>query len=59
VVGGIHEGATLQFRSEFFNAFNHAMFTNPGTTVGTGSFGVISSTTTGPRILQFALKYSF
>ena len=59
VVGGIHEGATLQFRSEFFNAFNHAMFTNPGTAVGTGAFGVISSTTTGPRILQFALKYSF
>jgi hypothetical protein len=59
VVGGVHEGATLQFRSEFFNAFNHAMFSNPGSAVTTGAFGVISSTTVGPRILQFALKYTF
>jgi hypothetical protein len=58
-VPGPHESATLQFRSEFFNAFNHAMFTNPGSAVSTGSFGVISSTTVGPRIMQFALKYTF
>jgi hypothetical protein len=58
-VGGIREDASLQFRTEFFNAFNHADFANPGSAVGTGSFGVISSTTVGPRILQFALKYSF
>ena len=28
-VGGIHEDATLQFRAESFNAFNHAQFNNP------------------------------
>ena len=27
-VGGIHESATLEFRTEFFNAFNHAQFSN-------------------------------
>lgn len=59
VVGGLNENATLQFRSEFFNAFNHADFANPGSAVSTAAFGVISSTTVGPRILQFALKYSF
>lgn len=58
-VGGLREDATLQFRSEFFNAFNHADFANPGSAVNTAAFGVISSTTVGPRILQFALKYSF
>ncbi|HEY7387156.1 MAG TPA: carboxypeptidase-like regulatory domain-containing protein, partial [Bryobacteraceae bacterium] len=29
-VGGIHEEATLQFRAEFFNIFNHPQFSNPG-----------------------------
>jgi hypothetical protein len=58
-IGGIREDGTLEFRTEFFNAFNHPMFTNPGSAVGTGSFGVISSTSVGPRIMQFALKYTF
>jgi Carboxypeptidase regulatory-like domain len=58
-IGGIREDGTLEFRTEFFNAFNHPMFTNPGSAVSTGSFGVISSTSVGPRIMQFALKYTF
>ena len=50
----------LQFRGEFFNIFNHAQFSNPGSNLGAASnFGVISSTTVGPRIVQLALKYSF
>ena len=28
-VGGLREDATLQFRTEFFNAFNHPQFNNP------------------------------
>ena len=60
-VGGLSEGATLQFRTEFFNAFNHAQFNNPAvvdvskpTTVGQ-----ITSTSVNPRLIQFALKYVF
>jgi hypothetical protein len=59
-VGGIREDATLQFRTEFFNAFNHAQFNNPGTVdVSKGPFGQITSTSVNPRLIQFALKYAF
>jgi hypothetical protein len=58
-VGGIHEGATLQFRTEFFNAFNHAQFNTPVTNVAASNFGQITSTSVNPRLIQFALKYAF
>ena len=55
------EGHTLMFRTEFFNAFNTPQFNNPGNTLGTGAFGVISSTRglNPNRQMQFALKYLF
>jgi hypothetical protein len=53
------EGAGIQFRSEFFNAFNHPQFANPDTTFGSPTFGVISSTAVNPRVIQFALKFIF
>ncbi|HUI76800.1 MAG TPA: TonB-dependent receptor [Bryobacteraceae bacterium] len=56
----ITERQTLQLRTEFFNAFNHPQFNNPGTAVSTpATFGVITSTSVNPRLIQFALKYSF
>jgi hypothetical protein len=61
-VGGIREGATLQFRTEFFNAFNHAQFNNPAVVDASKSstnFGTITSTSVNPRLIQFALKYSY
>jgi hypothetical protein len=58
-VGGIREDATLEFRTELFNAFNHAQFSNPNTVVNSGAFGTIGTTSTGPRIMQFGLKYLF
>ena len=58
-VGGIHEDAVLGFRMEFYNALNHAQFANPGTTLGTATFGVITQTSVAPRLIQFALKYLF
>jgi hypothetical protein len=59
-VGGIREDATLQFRTEFFNAFNHTQFSNPAVTdVSKGTFGQITSTSVNPRLIQFALKYLF
>lgn len=54
----IHGGQQLQFRGEFYNAFNHPQFNNPGRTLGVGNFGVIASANPG-RIIQLALKYNF
>jgi carboxypeptidase family protein len=66
-VGGIREDATLTFRTEFFNAFNHAQFNNPGQVsnipgmvdVSKATFGQITSTSVNPRLIQFALRYAF
>jgi hypothetical protein len=58
-VGGIREDAMLAFRMEFYNALNHPQFANPGTTVGTATFGAITQTSVAPRLIQFALKYLF
>ncbi len=53
------EGHQLLFRSEFFNAFNKPQFANPGNALGTGTFGVVTSTSIPSRQIQFALKYLF
>jgi hypothetical protein len=59
-VGGIHEDSNLEFRAEAFNAFNHPQFSNPGTAISSPStFGIITSTSVGPRVFQFALRYVF
>jgi hypothetical protein len=58
----IAERARLEFRSEFFNLFNHANFQNPNASVAPaslGSFGRTFSTVTDPREIQFALKLYF
>jgi hypothetical protein len=54
----ITERQSVQFRSEFFNAFNRANFSVPGVNVGAG-FGQIVNTSTEARIIQFGLKYRF
>jgi hypothetical protein len=58
-VGGLREDATLDFRTEFFNVWNHAQYANPGTGVGTASYGLINASSVAPRLIQFALKYQF
>jgi len=56
----IKERQTLMFRTEFYNALNHAQFGNPGTAVSTAAtFGAITTTTVNPRLIQFGLKYIF
>ena len=68
------ESKALEFRAEFFNAFNTPSFANPPLNAGTvtqdlttglptfqpdSSFGKIFETSVAPRIIQFALKLYF
>jgi carboxypeptidase family protein len=58
----ITERLGLQFRAEFFNILNHANFNEPNPVIFTSATalsptaGVISSTTTTSRQIQFGLK---
>ncbi|MBV8672529.1 MAG: carboxypeptidase regulatory-like domain-containing protein [Acidobacteriaceae bacterium] len=49
----------VEFRSEFFNAFNNVSFANPVNILASANVGQIVSTSTGPRVIQFALKFNF
>lgn len=53
---GITEKLKLQFRAEAFNTLNHPEYSSPGTSFGSANFGVITSTNTFARQLQFGLK---
>ena len=57
----IYESAALQFRTDFFNAFNRSqlidIFTN--TSVGTTGFGSDAHQGNQPRTIQLALKLLF
>jgi hypothetical protein len=53
------ERRALQFRAEFFNAFNTPQFGLPDGTLGSSSFGRIGSLVSDMRQLQFALKLLF
>jgi hypothetical protein len=49
----------VELRVELFNAFNHPQFANPDTIVTDPNFGAITGTSVNPRLIQFAVKYSF
>lgn len=53
------ESHALMFRAEMFNITNTPQFGNPGATLGTGTFGVVTGTASDNRQVQLALKYSF
>jgi len=53
------ERRNLAFRAEFFNLFNRANFGLPIGAIGAPSFGSAVETVNPPRMVQFALKYSF
>ena len=56
----VTETTKVEFRSEFFNVFNVVNFANPNNNVLVPqTVGQISSTSSGPRIIQFALKFTF
>jgi len=65
------ETKSLQFQTNFFNAFNHTQFFGPtlngGAIGGSSNFGQVTTDSTpssspyyrGPRIIQFAMKIYF
>jgi hypothetical protein len=50
---------TLDFRSDFFNAFNIADYAAPDSGMTDGNFGQITGTVNGNRSIDFSLKYAF
>ena len=57
----VTERLRLQFRTEFFNAFNNTNFSNPGTQIDTPAFGRVTGTAAGQgqRSIQMGMKLYF
>jgi hypothetical protein len=54
----LRESLVLQFRGEFFNAFNHVNYSDPVSTISSAGFGSTRSAA-DPRIGQLGLKVHF
>jgi hypothetical protein len=48
----------MEFRAEMFDITNTPEFSQPNGSFGAAAFGSITSTTTDPRVVQFALRLS-
>lgn len=48
----------MEFRGEIFNITNTPEFSQPNGSFGSAAFGSITSTTTDPRVVQFAVRLS-
>jgi Carboxypeptidase regulatory-like domain/TonB-dependent Receptor Plug Domain len=63
----VGEKQSIQFRSEFFNLFNHPQFAlpilagnfNQSLLANNANFGLITATSVSPRIIQFAVRVQF
>jgi Carboxypeptidase regulatory-like domain/TonB-dependent Receptor Plug Domain len=61
------ERVNMQFRTDFYNAFNHPQFADPGGaafgTIGfvspVGAGNEITHTNVNPRLIQFGLRFAF
>jgi len=57
---GQDERYGVEFRTEFFNGFNHPQFNPPNSgCCGGTSFGQVTSQYNLPRLIQFALRFTF
>ena len=48
----------MEFRAELFNVTNTPAFAQPNGSFGSAAFGSITSTTTDPRVMQLAIRFS-
>jgi len=55
----IAEKVKLQFRGEFYNAWNHAQFSNPNGSITSASFGAIGGTSQPGRVTELVLRTYF
>src|SRR5579883_1371104 len=55
----LYERFKGQFRTSLLNAFNTPLFNAPGTTFGSGNFGVISSQANFSRMIELGLRLYF
>lgn len=55
----LSESTKLEFRAEFFNAFNFQALGAPDSTLGDPTFGQVLATAQTEREIQFALKLYF
>ncbi len=53
------EKYAVQFRSDFFNLFNHPNFVITNASFGSAAFGIYDTTAGNPRIAQLALRFTF
>ncbi len=60
VTFGPSERMGVEFRTEFFDLFNHPQFGPPNGSYGSNTFGVVNSTVNNSfRQVQFALRFAF
>jgi hypothetical protein len=55
----LSERTSLEFRAEAYNVSNTPAFRNPDRDMSNASFGAITRTRGGPRVIQFGLKFRF
>jgi hypothetical protein len=55
----VTERVSLEFRAEFYNAFNTVTFRAPENDITESSYGQIDQTRGGPRVIQLGLKLRF
>ena len=54
----VGESINVEFRAELFDVTNTPAFAQPNGSFGSPAFGSITSTTTDPRVVQFAVRLS-
>jgi hypothetical protein len=55
----ITEKLNFEFKTEVFNLFNRVQFADPGTSVGSATYGIVSSQLGNPRLIQFSGRFNF